>query len=82
MIVKNDYSIRMKHTHKGRIYSPSGDHVADVTKEEDDSGWRYHSGGKDWDGTEECEHYVTGLEKTKMAAARKAIETHMNREFV
>jgi len=77
--VGDGYKIRMKHSDKGRIHSPSGEHVADVTKEHG-AGWRYHSGGKEWNGTETSKHYKTGVEKTKMAAARKAAQIHMNEE--
>jgi len=76
--IGNGYKIKMKHTDKGRIHSPSGEHVADVTKHE--SGWQYHSGGKNWDGSETSKHYKTGVEKTKMAAAKKASQIHMNEE--
>jgi len=74
--IGDGYKIKMKHTDKGRIHSPSGEHVADVTKHE--SGWQYHSGGKNWDGSETSKHYKTGVEKTKMAAAKKASQIHMN----
>ena len=74
----NGYKIKMKHIDKGRIHSPSGEHVADVTRHE--SGWQYHSGNSKWDGTEKSPHYKTGVEKTKMAAARKAAQIHMNEE--
>jgi hypothetical protein len=73
--IGDGYKIKMKHDEKGRIHSPSGEHVADVTKHE--SGWQYHSGGKNWDGTETSKHYKTGVEKTKMAAARKAAQIHL-----
>lgn len=73
--IGNGYKIKMKHDEKGRIHSPSGEHVADVTKHE--SGWQYHSGGKNWDGSETSKHYKTGVEKTKMAAARKAAQIHL-----
>lgn len=74
----NGYKIKMKHIDKGRIHSPSGEHVADVTRHK--SGWQYHSGNSKWDGTEESPHYKTGVEKTKMAAARKAAQIHMKEE--
>jgi hypothetical protein len=73
--IGDGYKIKMKHDEKGRIHSPSGEHVADVTKHE--LGWQYHSGGKNWDGTETSKHYKTGVEKTKMAAARKAAQIHL-----
>ena len=76
----NGYKIKMKHIDKGRIHSPSGEHVADVTRHE--SGWQYHSGNSKWDGTEKSPHYKTGVEKTKMAAARKAAQIHMNEEML
>ena len=73
----NGYKIRMKHSEKGRIHSPSGEHVADVTKEGD--GWRYHAGSSSkWHGAEFGPHYRTGVEKNKLDAARKAAEIHAN----
>jgi|APGre2960657423_1045063.scaffolds.fasta_scaffold03296_3 hypothetical protein len=78
--IENGYKIRMKHTDKGRIHSPSGEHVADVTREHGE-GWRYHSGGKNWDGSETSKHYKTGVEKTKAAAAKKAVQAHMKEEI-
>ena len=72
--VGNGYKIKMKHSDKGRIHAPSGEHVADVTKHE--SGWAYHSGNSKWDGSESSPHYKTGVEKTKSAAAKKAAEIH------
>ena len=72
--IGNGYKIRMKHSDKGRIHSPSGEHVADVTKHE--SGWQYHSGNSKWNGSEDSPHYKTGVEKTKSAAAKKAAEIH------
>lgn len=74
----NGYKVKMKHIDKGRIHSPSGEHVADVTRHE--SGWQYHSGNSKWDGTEKSPHYKTGVEKTKMAAAKKAAQIHMNEQ--
>ena len=72
--IGNGYKIKMKHSDKGRIHSPSGEHVADVTKHE--SGWQYHSGNSKWNGSEDSPHYKTGVEKTKSAAAKKAAEIH------
>ena len=72
--IGNGYKIRMKHSDKGRIHAPNGEHIADVTKHE--SGWQYHSGNSKWDGSEDSPHYKTGVEKTKSAAARKAAEIH------
>jgi hypothetical protein len=72
--VGNGYKMKMKHSDKGRIHAPSGEHVADVTKHE--SGWAYHSGNSKWDGSESSPHYKTGVEKTKSAAAKKAAEIH------
>jgi hypothetical protein len=77
--IENGYKIRMKHIDKGRIHSPSGEHVATVTREHGE-GWRYHSGNKNWDGLETSKHYKTGVEKTKVAAAKKAVQAHMNEE--
>ena len=77
--IENGYKIRMKHIDKGRIHSPSGEHVATVTREHGE-GWRYHSGNKNWDGLETSKHYKTGVEKTKAAAAKKAVQAHMNEE--
>jgi hypothetical protein len=73
--VGNGYKMRMKHSDKGRIHAPSGEHVADVTKHES-GGWAYHSGNSKWDGSENSPHYKTGVEKTKSAAAKKAAEIH------
>ena len=39
------------------------------------------TGEKGWDGTEKSPHYKTGVEKTKMAAARKAAQIHMNEQL-
>jgi hypothetical protein len=72
--IGNGYKMKMKHSDKGRIHAPSGEHVADVTKHE--SGWAYHSGNSKWDGSENSPHYKTGVEKTKSAAAKKAAEIH------
>jgi hypothetical protein len=72
--IGNGYKMKMKHSDKGRIHAPSGEHVADVTKHE--SGWAYHSGNSKWDGSESSPHYKTGVEKTKSAAAKKAAEIH------
>ena len=77
--IENGYKIRMKHIDKGRIHSPSGEHVATVTREHGE-GWRYHSGNKNWDGLETSKHYKTGVEKTKAAAAKKAVQAHMNEQ--
>ena len=73
--VGNGYKMKMKHSDKGRIHAPSGEHVADVTKHES-GGWAYHSGNSKWDGSESSPHYKTGVEKTKSAAAKKAAEIH------
>lgn len=73
--IGNGYKIKMKHSDKGRIHAPSGEHIADVTRHES-GGWAYHSGNSKWDGTEVSPHYKTGVEKTKAAAARKAAEIH------
>ena len=77
--IENGYKIRMKHIDKGRIHAPSGEHVATVTREHGE-GWRYHSGNKNWDGLETSKHYKTGVEKTKAAAAKKAVQAHMNEQ--
>ena len=73
--IGNGYKMKMKHSDKGRIHAPSGEHVADVTKHES-GGWAYHSGNSKWDGSENSPHYKTGVEKTKSAAAKKAAEIH------
>ena len=73
--VGNGYKMKMKHSDKGRIHAPNGEHVADVTKHES-GGWAYHSGNSKWDGSENSPHYKTGVEKTKSAAAKKAAEIH------
>ena len=73
--IDNGYKIKMKHSDKGRIHAPSGEHIADVTKHES-GGWAYHSGNSKWDGSENSPHYKTGVEKTKSAAAKKAAQIH------
>ena len=71
----NDYKIKMKHAAKGRVHSPTGEHVGDVTKET--GGWRYHGGHHSkWMGTEDEPHYKTGVEKTKEDAANKVAQIH------
>lgn len=73
--IGNGYKMKMKHSDKGRIHAPSGEHVADVTKHES-GGWAYHSGNSKWDGSESSPHYKTGVEKTKSEAAKKAAQIH------
>jgi len=71
----NGYKIKMKHSDKGRIHAPTGEHIGDVTKET--GGWRYHGGHHSkWLGTESGPHYKTGVEKTKEAAANKVAQIH------
>ena len=73
--IGNGYKMKMKHSDKGRIHAPNGEHVADVTKHES-GGWAYHSGNSKWDGSESSPHYKTGVEKTKSEAAKKAAQIH------